>query len=288
MEDGAGKTRTIIAYNYEKFFDAMRTANFDKWDQKGASSTSFKPLAWILERMQGFTPGGQGKTGPEEKQGARTAAGSAALPGGGAVQNESNTSKEALKNQEATDAVRQFAVTWYLDEEVKKLTERSGDGSRQAKGGAQSYQEEAYDKALREAIQKAENYLKPFFTYDLDEIYAIEWDGEPDGGKDGDKTTLSADSSGEAQGKSCYYGVSKYLPYGIYVAVEQQPCIARLGDFYNKHYRIDQPKEIAVPSLYQTDGNRESPPAFDSFYEYGSQDTPEQLASKYLIRMNEE
>lgn len=282
MADGDGKTGKIEAYNYEKFFDAVRTANFDKWDEKGASSTSFKPLAWILERMRSFAPDRQEQGDPGQKQDAR------AGQGGRAVQNESNTSEEALKNQQASDAVRQFAVTWYLDEEVKKLTKVSADGIRQAKEGAQSYQEEVYDRALCEAIQKAENYLKPFFTYDLDEIYAIEWDRETDGGKDRDKTTLSADTFSGAEDKAHYYGVSKYLPYGMYVAVEQQPYPAYLGDFYNKHYQIDRPKEIAVPSLYKEDGNRRPSPYFDSFYEYDSRHTPEQLASDYLIRMNEE
>lgn len=32
MEDGAGKTRNVETYNYEKFFDAMAAANTDKWD----------------------------------------------------------------------------------------------------------------------------------------------------------------------------------------------------------------------------------------------------------------
>ena len=44
-----GKTGKIEAYNYEKFFDAVRTANFDKWDEKGASSTSLGLL--ILQRL---------------------------------------------------------------------------------------------------------------------------------------------------------------------------------------------------------------------------------------------
>lgn len=56
-----------------------------------------------------------------------------------------------------------------------------------------------------------------------------------------------------------YYGVSKYLPYGTYVAVEQQPYSGALEDFKNQHYRIDQPKEIEVPSVYEAGGNLVSP-----------------------------
>jgi len=41
------------------------------------------------------------------------------------------------------------------------------------------------------AIQKAEEYLQPFFRYDLGKIYAIAWDSEEDGGSDGDQTTLT-------------------------------------------------------------------------------------------------
>ena len=41
-------------------------------------------------------------------------------------------------------------------------------GETEGATGSESYQDEIYDIALFQAIMKAENYLKPFFTYDLD------------------------------------------------------------------------------------------------------------------------
>lgn len=245
----SGYPADAAVYNYGKFFDAIRTANHDKWDLGDRASTSHKPFPLISE-----------------------------------------PSEEARENQKVSDAVRQFAISWYLKEEVKKLTETGTGGIRQAADGKAGTQEEIYEKALKEAILKAENYLKPFFAYDLDEIYAVEWDSEAGGGSDGDKTTLSADSKGQ----NCYHGTSLYLPYGIYVAVEQQPEISQKGDFYNRHYRTDLPKEILIPSLYDTDVSEleaalpKGELSYDSFYQYHSADTPEQLAAKYQIRMNEE
>ena len=239
VEDGAGRTRTVEAYNYEKFFDAVRVANEDHWDLK---------------------------KDPEREE-----------------------------NGETSDNVRQFAITWYLKEEVEKRTEDNGYGEKQPQGGWETYPEEIYETALSRAILKAKDYLKPFFTYDLDEIYAIEWDLDPDGGKDRDKTTLSADRFYAEEGTGLetarngyYYGVSAYLPYGTYVAVEQQPGVGSLGDFENQHYKTDLPKEIAVPSVYEAGGNQVSPEKNHPFYRYRATDTPEQLAAKYQIRMNEE
>ena len=40
MEDGDGQTREVENYNYDKFFDALQTANHDKWDRKDNTSTS--------------------------------------------------------------------------------------------------------------------------------------------------------------------------------------------------------------------------------------------------------
>ena len=81
--------------------------------------------------------------------------------------------------------------------------------------------ETVYDEALNAALEKAYHYLKPFFRYDLDQIYAICWDSEEGGGSDGDKTTLEASQKDGDQ--SSYYGLSEYLPYGTYVVAEQQP-----------------------------------------------------------------
>ena len=290
MEDGAGQTREVKSYNYDKFFDALQTANHDKWDRKENASTSYKPFAFIRESIFGIE-GGE-KAYPAVHNNAETA-------------NRANTSEPAKENAKRSDAVRQFAITWYLDDEVKKITEDNGAGERQAAGAGETYQEENYDKALLQAILKAENYLKPFFTYDLDEIYSIAWDSEADGGSDRDRTTLAADTlqkpavskSGiqspagnglETSKDGYFYGVSKYLPYGAYIAVEQQPYSAKLGDFYNKHYKTDKPKEIILPALYEDGGNVVSPEKLSDMYRYASTDTPEILQKKYHIRMNEE
>lgn len=280
MEDGDGQTREVENYNYDKFFDALQTANHDKWDRKDNASTSHKPFAFIRELIFG-TAGGE-KAYPAVHNNSET-------------ENRVNTSEAARENAKRSDAVRQFAITWYLDGEVKKITEDNGGGESQAAGAGETYQEEIYDKALLQAILKAENYLKPFFTYDLDEIYSIAWDSETDGGSDKDRTTLAADTLRETAGNGLetskdgyFYGVSKYLPYGAYIAVEQQPYSAGLGDFYNKHYKTDKPKEIVLPALYEDGGNLVSPEKFCDIYQYTGTYTPENLQKKYHIRMNEE
>lgn len=103
-----------------------------------------------------------------------------------AIQNQSRTSEAAIENAKRSDAVRQFAMDWYLKDEVKKQ-------NIQASGGQEGYPDYIYDEALHQAILKAEEYLKPFFSYDLDDLYAIEWDSAENGGSDRDKTTLSAE-----------------------------------------------------------------------------------------------
>ncbi len=186
--------------------------------------------------------------------------------------NQANLSEEAKDNAKVSDQVRQFAVNWYLDQEVEKLkaSREEADGE---KGWA--YSDELYDKALWQAIKKSENYLRPFFAYDLDQIYAIEWDSEEDGGKDKDRTTLSADRRDESR---CF-GVSQYLPYGTYVAVEQQPEYGRLEDLNNRRYDRDKPKEIMVPSVYGSQRD---------FYRYQGTDSPNEQAEKYMIRFHPE
>lgn len=230
-------------WNYAKFFDAIAVANRDKWDQRDPISTSFKPL--VLQ-----------------------------------------SSKTALENARRSDAVRQFAVTWYLQEEVKKKTEKNGDGNRQPAGGSEGYQEEVYDQALYAAILKAEDYLKPFFAWDLDALYAIDWDSEPGGGRDRDPSTLSADTRKEAENDAepdvFYEGISRYLPYGTYVAVEQQPFCSEWGDFENRHYEIDEPREVLVPFASEPSGE----PGREFFYDASA--PPKETAARHAIRMNEE
>lgn len=43
VEDKEG-VRIVKGYNYDKFFDAIETANHDKWDDKAPSYTSWKPI----------------------------------------------------------------------------------------------------------------------------------------------------------------------------------------------------------------------------------------------------
>lgn len=328
IEDGAGKTRQVETYNYEKFFDAMAAANTDKWDNDmwasnknypgqhwfdtfeeryqmddtdpdrtlanvdgadadgtagGDHDTSFKPFQWIREHMFGTTQDAKDDY--------------PATHDNDNLENRINTSDIAHWNAEASDEVRQFAIKWYLDDEVAKLVKNNGYDEDVAKAGSEAYQEEVYDQALEQALIKAYNYLKPFYDNDLDTIYAVEWDSAENGGSDGDVTTLSADilykeagTEGE-QGQSkngYYYGVSAYLPYGTYVAVEQQPFREDLDDFDNKHFKTDKPKEIILPAVYEEGGNVGAPEVFNAYYNYDSGNTPVDLARKYLLRFNEE
>ncbi len=252
-EEGGGDSRLAKSYNYRKFFDAIAVANQDKWDDGAPSYTSWRPIG-----------------------------------------NKGNRREETLGNARVSDQVRQFAIDWYLEEEVKKQIRPTEDGSEQeAKAGSVSYPDELYDQALWEAIQKAENYLKPFFSYDLDEIYAVCWDGVG-GGSDKDRTTVSAELLGEDGGREFYYGISSYLPYGTYVIVEQQPKYAGMeykqnrNDFRNKHYRTDEPKEVVLPSVY---GNEDSPGTFGPFsvdYRYSPSLAQEEMERRYKIRFNQE
>ena len=189
--------------------------------------------------------------------------------------NTVNRSGEAEENAEASDLVRQFAIDWYLDGEVKMM---SGSGYSAA------YGDQFYDEALNRAIRKAQNYLKPFFLYDLDEIYAVLWDPEKDGGADKDLSTLSADTAAE---EYCF-GISASLPYGTYVIAEQQPYSAKLQDFRNRHYRISDPKEVTVPSVYETEDSGDGRDILSSEYVYDSGMELEEMTGRYGIRFGED
>ncbi|MCI8453481.1 MAG: LPXTG cell wall anchor domain-containing protein [Lachnospiraceae bacterium] len=244
-EDEAGTSRLVESYNYEKFFDAIKTADTDRWHNDGEiMNTSFKPFA--CGRFSG-------------------------------IRNTINSSAAAEENAKRSDAVRQFAVTWYLETETDKLKKKIGDGSDTA------YADELYDQALYAAILKAEEYLAPFFCYDLDSLYEILWDSEEGGGLDQDCSTLAAGQF-KKEGKTEYaYGISQYLPYGEYVLSEQQPYKPEYGDFPNRHYAIDTPKELSLPCVYETESEM-----YSSFYQYKKETTPNELAKKYWIRFNEE
>ena len=110
--------------------------------------------------------------------------------------------------------------------------------------------------------------------------YAVSWD-RPDADLDGDLTTLHAS---EGNGKEPYYGRSVMLPYGTYVIVEQVP-----RNLVNKHYQLDDPKEVTLPFVPQIDPDgmvHEDIPSAD--YLYFSSYSPEELQEKFLIRFNEE
>ncbi len=255
LEDGQG-TRLVKTPNYEKFFQAIYVANKDKWDDGAPSYTSWQPVG-----------------------------------------NKVNRTEDTKENARVSDQVRQFAIDWYLEDEVSKLVKpvEENEKEQEAAAGKVFYGEEIYDRALREAIIKAENYLAPFFAYDLDEIYGIRWD-EASGGDDRDQTTLSADVLAEREGKATgYCGVSAYLPYGTYVVVEQQPEYAgteydrNLKDFKNKHYAIDKPKEVVLPSVYEgKEGFFASPEQTNAYYQYDASMSVQELERRYRIRFNQE
>ena len=311
-DQNTGYTRVLEStdesYNYEKFFDAVHVANVDKWDsdmisgtenypgqnwfdtfddqyQKEDENTSYKPFQWIREKLFGST--------------FDSASEYPAVHDNINVENKKNTSMFANKNANASNAVRQFAIDWYLKDEAAKLLVNNGYGEDVAKNitveadgsitvkqyaGSVDYSEEVYDIALYNAIGKAYNYLKPFFDHDLDTIYSVEVDSETDGGSDHNNTTLSANIEYTSADGGYYYGVSSYLPYGTYVIVEEQPSDIELGDFDNKHYKTDKPKEVSLPIVYESGTTDE----FNSYYKYNSTDTPETLIEKYNIRFNEE
>ncbi|MDD3252935.1 MAG: SpaA isopeptide-forming pilin-related protein [Lachnospiraceae bacterium] len=247
-EDGLG-IRVVPVYNYDKFFSAIAVANHDKWDDAAPTYTSWRPV-------------------------------------GNAV----NRTEDTLLNTRVSDQVRQFAVDWYLDEEVKKQVREVANNPEETEDedGQVAYSEELYDHALRQAVIKAENYLKPFFAYDLDEIYAIAWDKEKGGGSDHNLTTVSADSKSDG-GEGYYFGISAYLPYGTYVIAEQQPQYDELEDFANRHYEIDRPREVTLPAAYESyAGSQASPEVENGYYHYDSGLSQAELERRYHIRFNEE
>jgi len=311
-EQNIGYTRILESvdevYSYDKFFAAIQVANTDKWDsdmvagtqnypgqnwfntfddqyQKEDKNTSYKPFQWIREKLFGSS--------------FESASEYEAIHDNVNIENIKNTSDIAHKNAQASNAVRQFAIDWYLKDEVAKLLVNNGydedvakditiesDGSITIKeyAGKVNYSEEIYDMALYNALNKSYNYLKPFFDHDLDTIYSVVIDSDADGGSDNDITTLSANRYYNGSEKDYYYGVSAYLTYGTYVIVEQQPSDIGLGDFDNKHYKTDSPKEVSLPVVYEN-GTTED---LNQVYTYRSTDTPETLAGKHYIRFNEE
>ena len=57
------------------------------------------------------------------------------------------------------------------------------------------------------------------------------------------------------------------------MVAEQQPDVDELKDFKNRHYQIDQPREVTLPSVYASyDASQETPETLNSFYNYGRAD----------------
>ena len=312
------------AYNYEKFFDAIRAANTDIWDNDmhstftgssmsnypgqhwfetfyekyqlddtdkdytlantdgadkdgtagGDRDTSFKPFRWIREHVFGDRDGYIQYP---------------AVNNGENMEVVVNTSDQARANANASDAVRQFAVKWYLEDEAAKLMVDNGLGENIAKpDGKIGYDEAVYDMALFEAIAKAYNYLRPFYYYDLDTIYSVEWDSAPGGGADKDYTTLSADERLDDR----YYNISSYLPYGVYVIVEQPPMRRddAVNDWENRSFDIEKPKEVIVPSVYDGPESNNTTDNYETHYNFdaGMLLTDQAKQENYLIRFGEE
>ncbi len=169
------------------------------------------------------------------------------------IQNERIRNEYQIENARVSDRVRQFAVDWYLEDEAKKF-----DG----------------ETALYHAIIKAREYLIPFFQYDLDRIYSIDW--AEDEGFSNNKKMISADEKNQ----NSYSGISAPIPYGSYVVVEQQPSDSQGSDLENKHYRIDQPQILTVPQVYSNE-------VLDSYY-FFDENQVEKIESKHKIRFQEE
>lgn len=109
---------------------------------------------------------------------------------------------------------------------------------------------------------------------------ALEWDVEKYDA-DQDMTTVHANQGG---GQDDYWGLSRMMPYGVYVLVEQQPV-----DIPQKHYAIDTPQEVEIPFIPQVDADgtvHDKIPSTE--YLYDSEMTPEELSERYHIRFNEE
>ena len=154
--------------------------------------------------------------------------------------------------------------------------------------GTIKYDEEVYDHALFEAIAKSYNYLKPFYAYDLDTIYSVEWDSAKNGGSDSDVTTLSIDFDDGDE----HSAISAYLPYGTYVIVEQQPARrdGSVNDWENRSYSIEKPKEVLVPSLYDAGESDDTTDNYNAHYSYDETMPTEEQAKEanYMISFGEE
>ena len=323
IEDGTGLI-SHEAYNYEKFFDAIQAANTDIWDDDmhstftGSSMANYPGQHWFETFYEKYQPDDADRdhtlanTDGQDKDG--TAGGDRdtsfkpfrwirehvfgdrsgyiqypAVNNGENTEVVANTSDQARANANASDAVRQFAVKWYLEDEAAKLMVDNGLGENIAKpDGKIGYDEAVYDLALFEAIAKSYNYLRPFYYYDLDTIYSVEWDSAQGGGADKDYTTLSVDERLDER----YYNISSYLPYGVYVIVEQPPMRRdkEVNDWKNRSFDIEKPKEVIVPSAYDGPESNNTTDNYDTHYNFDAAMalTEQAKEANYLIRFGEE
>lgn len=149
-------------------------------------------------------------------------------------------------------------------------------------------EDRAYRQALAQAKEEAKAYTERFKG--LDEKLSIAWDRDPSRGADRDKKTLQCSTR---NGKDDYFDTSIMLPYGEYVMVEQQPS-AFEGELANRHYRIEEPKEITLPFVPEIVENEQTgeenvlDETGSSYFRYNSTDSAEELVRKYKIRFNGE
>ena len=62
-----------------------------------------------------------------------------------------------------------------------------------------------------------------------------------------------------------------------------------MEDFKNRHYQIDKPKEVTLPSVYADyAGSQASPEVMNRYYHYSAVLPLAQMEQKYHIRFNEE
>ena len=176
------------------------------------------------------------------------------------------------------EALTRFALAYY---DIKAYKEDI------LKDQPELNEDRAYNQALNRAKAEAAAYLKPFAG--LEDKLSIPWDRDPKGGRDKDIKTLQC---GIRNGNDDYYDDSIMLPYGEYVIVEQMPS-ALEGELANRHYRIREPKEIALPFVPEIVGDGAGgETVFDeigsAYFRYNSSDSPQELVRKYSIRFNGE
>lgn len=149
-------------------------------------------------------------------------------------------------------------------------------------------EDRAYNQALARAREEARVYTGRFKG--LEEQLSISWDRDALGGADRDKKTLQCSIR---NGKDDYYDTSIMLPYGEYVIVEQLPS-ALAGELANRHYRIEEPRELILPFVPEIVENGQTgeknvlDETGSAYFRYNSSDSPEELIHKYKIRFNEE